>query len=92
MTLLSAELPAKCVMPACNGLVSAQGFVALSMTVALLDAFAGRVFLCWLCGIALKMGAKGFFLGQILGTYVTASMVFVYFVSGLWRKRKALVS
>ena len=91
MTMLFFELPAKCVMPACNGLVNAQGFVRLSMVVAVLDAFVGRVFLCWFFGNYLAMGAKGFFLGMILGTYVTAIIVFVYFVSGLWRKREALV-
>lgn len=87
---LSVELPAISVMPACNGLVSAQGFVQLSLAVAFLDAFAGRVFFCWLLGIYFQQGAFGFFLGYVLGTYVTAAIVFIYYRSGLWKNRKLL--
>lgn len=92
MFTLVVELPGKCVMPACNALVSAQGFVKFSMVVAFLDAFAGRVLLSWLLGIVLDMGALGFFLGYSLATYLTAVPVFVYYISGLWKKRRILVS
>ncbi|MBQ7534070.1 MAG: MATE family efflux transporter [Stomatobaculum sp.] len=91
MFCLAIEMPAKALMPACSGLVNAQGFVQLSSTVALLDAFAGRVFLCWFCGFYLNLGAFGFFLGYVLGTYVTSLLVFVYYITGLWKKRAALV-
>lgn len=91
MLCLALEMPAKALMPACSGLVNAQGFVQLSSTVALLDAFAGRVFLCWFCGFYLNLGAFGFFLGYVLGTYVTALIVFVYYITGLWKKRAVLV-
>lgn len=87
---LVIELPGKCVMPACNALVSAQGFVKFSIIIAFLDAFAGRVLFCWLLGIAFEMGALGFFLGYSAGTYLTAIPVFVYYISGLWRQRKVL--
>ena len=87
---LVIELPAKCAMPACNALVSAQGFVKFSIIIAFLDAFAGRVFFCWLLGIAFEMGALGFFLGYSAGTYLTAIPVFIYYISGLWRRRKTL--
>lgn len=90
MFALVLELPAKCVMPACNALVSAQGFVRFSMVVAFLDAFAGRVLLCWLFGTALGLGALGFFLGYTCGSYLTAVPVFIYYVTGLWRRRSAL--
>ncbi len=92
MFTLVIELPGRCLMPGCNALVSAQGFVKFSMTVAFLDAFAGRVLLCWLLGIVLDMGAMGFFLGYSLATYITAIPVFVYYISGLWKRRSNLVS
>lgn len=92
MFALVVELPGKCLMPACNALVSAQGFVKFSMVVAFLDAFAGRVLFCWLLGIVLDLGALGFFLGYSMGTYLTAIPVFVYYISGLWKKRSTLVS
>lgn len=91
LVILAIELPASCVMQGCQALINAQGFVRLSMTVAFLDAFAGRVFLCWLCGYALHLGAAGFFLGNALGTYVTAVLVFGYYASGLWKRRERLL-
>ncbi|MCC8044996.1 MAG: MATE family efflux transporter [Clostridiales bacterium] len=88
---LLIELPAKFVMPGCNALVSAQGFVKFSMIVAFVDAFIGRVLFCWLFGVFLGWGAAGFFYGYSMGTYMTAIPVFVYYITGLWKKRTALL-
>ena len=91
MVVLAIELPAFTVMPACNGLVSAQGFISLSLTVCFVDAFAGRILLSWALGSAAGLGAFGYFLGYTLATYITGTVVFVYFVSGWWKKRAKLV-
>jgi putative MATE family efflux protein len=91
MLVLAIEIPANCFMPACNSLVSAQGFVRLSFIVAMLDAFVGRIFFCWFLGAGLHLGAFGYFLGYIIGTYITAAIVAIYYFSGLWKKRAALV-
>lgn len=91
MLVLAIELPANCILPACNSLVSAQGFVQLSFTVAILDAFVGRILFCWLFGSFFGLGAFGYFLGYVSGTYVTALIVGIYYFSGLWRRRAALV-
>ena len=32
-----------------------------------LDAFAGRMFLCWFLGVFLNIGAFGFFMGYTMG-------------------------
>ncbi len=87
---LVVELPARIFMPGCNALVSAQGFVQFSFIIAMVDAFLGRILFCWLFGIALNMGAFGFFMGCSLGTYLTAIPVFIYYISGLWKRRKVL--
>ena len=58
---------------------------------AFVDAFAGRVLFCWLLGVALDMGALGFFLGYSAGTYLTAIPGLIYYASGLWKRRKVLV-
>ena len=84
------EFPAKSVMPSCNALINAQGFVKLSLIVAFIDAFAGRVFLTWLLGIYLNLGAAGFFYGFSLATYLTAIPGLVYYLSGWWKKRALL--
>ncbi len=82
-----AELPGKCVM-GCGSLPNAQGFTQFTAIVGLIDAFAGRVFFCWFLGIVLDLGALGFFLGYSIGTYLTAIPMFVYFITGLWKKRE----
>lgn len=88
---LLIEMPGRCLMPGCNGLISAQGFVRLSITLALVDAFVGRILLCWLLGVYFDMRLKGFLLGYALGTYLTAVPGFIYYISGVWKKRKLLV-
>lgn len=91
MLSLVIEMPAKCFMPGCGSLVNAQGFVQFSFIMAFVDAFAGRIFFCWLLGRALGLGAWGFFLGYSIGTYLTAIPQLIYYVSGLWKRRKVLV-
>lgn len=91
MFTLVVELPARSLMPGCNALIDAQGFVQLSFVLAFVDAFGGRFFFCWLLGTVLNLGAFGFFLGYGIGTYLTAVPAFVYYISGLWKKRKVLV-
>ncbi len=85
------ELLARFVMPACNALVSAQGFMEFSMVVAFVDAFVGRILFCWLFGVFLGWGAAGFFYGYSVGTYMTAIPVFVYYITGLRKKRTKLL-
>lgn len=90
MFCIVVELPGKTFMPACNGLVTAQGFITFSFITAFVDAFAGRVFLSWLLGIHWGMGAFGYFLGYTLATYLTAIPGLVYFASGLWKRKMLL--
>lgn len=86
MLVLAIEIPANCFMPACNSLVSAQGFVRLSFVVAMLDAFAGRIFLCWLLGNFLHMQVFGYFLGYVLGTISHPSLCYIIMRRGGGRK------
>lgn len=87
---LIAERPGQWLMAPCNALVNAQGFVKFSIIVGFVDAFVGRIFLCWFFGTCLRMGALGFFLGYSGGTYLTAIPVFIYYVTGLWKRRSVL--
>lgn len=91
MLALTIELPGKIIMPMCNALVSAQGFVSFSMTLSIIDAFIGRVLFSWFLGTALGFGAQGYFLGYTIATYFTAIPVFVYYLTGRWKKRALLV-
>ena len=90
ISAILVDLPIRSVMPSCNALINAQGFVAFSLCTAFLDAFAGRVFLTWLLGIRLGYGAAGFLYGFSLATWLTGVPVLIYYVSGWWKKRKLL--
>ncbi|MGN0777141.1 MAG: MATE family efflux transporter [Candidatus Ventricola sp.] len=87
---LALELPGKALMPTCNALVNAQGFVVFKMTLALVDAFVGRVLCSYLLGSVMGLGVIGFFFGYTLATYLTAIPVFLYFLWGKWEKRELL--
>ncbi len=91
MFTILIEMPSRCVMPPCGALINAQGFVSFSMAVGLVDAFLGRIFLCWLLGSYFQMGAFGIFLGYTLSTYLTAIPTFLYYITGIWKKRRLLI-
>ncbi len=91
MFTLSLEMPTKIFMPSGMALISGCGNTALSMTLALCDAFLGRVLFTWLFGTVLQLGAFGCFLGYHLATYVTAVLQVIYFCMGTWKNRKRLI-
>ena len=91
VAVILLQVPARFVMGACNSLITAIGYIKLSFIIAIIDAFLGRVFICWLLGSALGLGTTGYFIGYGTGTYVTALLAFGYFLSGRWKKRKILV-
>ena len=66
------------------------GNARLSMVLAMLDGVVLRIGLSWLFGIALGWGFYGFVLGYGLATYGFAIPSVIYFLSGIWKKRKAL--
>jgi Na+-driven multidrug efflux pump len=60
------------------------------MILSLLDGVILRIGLSWLLGTALNLGFYGFILGYALAPYGCAIPGFIYFVSGIWEKRKTL--
>ena len=64
--------------------------VAGSMVLALLDGVVLRIGLSWLFGIYLGWGFFGFVLGYALAPYGYAIPGVIYFLSGIWKKRKTL--
>ena len=61
------------------------------MALALLDGVILRIGLSYLFGIALNLGFYGFVLGYGLAPYGFAVPAMLYFMSGIWQKRKTLV-
>jgi Na+-driven multidrug efflux pump len=85
------ELPAKMFMASGGALLNGSGNVKLSMILGLCDAFVGRIFLTWLLGKVMGFGEFGYFLGYGLGTYIMAVPQVIYYLSGSWKNRTAVV-
>ncbi len=84
------NMPALALMRGGNGLIRGVGNAPLTLVFSLLDAFVFRVGLCFLLGRVLRLGLYGFLLGYGLGTYGTAIPSTIYFLSGVWERRKSL--
>lgn len=92
-TFISAILwmfPALAVMRGSSAFIQGIGNAKFSMVLALFDGVILRIGLSWLCGIVLKMGFYGFVLGYALAPYGCAIPGMIYFLSGIWRKRRVL--
>ena len=82
--------PALAVMRGSSAFIQAIGNAKLSMVLALLDGVVLRIGLSWLFGIYLGWGFYGFVLGYGLAAYGCAIPGMIYFLSGVWKKRKTL--
>jgi len=82
--------PAFVVMRGSGAFIQGIGNAKLSMVLAILDGVALRIGLSWLFGIALGWGFFGFVLGYGLAPYGFAIPSMIYFLSGIWKKRRAL--
>ena len=92
-TFISAILwmfPALSIMRGSSGFIQAIGNAKMSMVLALLDGVILRIGLSWLFGIVLDWGFYGFVLGYGLAAYGCAIPGMIYFLSGVWKKRKVL--
>lgn len=82
--------PALAVMRGSGAFIQGIGNARLSMILAILDGVVLRVGLSWFIGIYLGYGFFGFVLGYGLAAYGFAIPSLIYFLSGAWKKRKAL--
>ena len=82
--------PALAVMRGSSAFIQGIGNAKLSMVLALLDGVVLRIGLSWLFGIALGWGFFGFVLGYGLAAYGCAIPGMIYFLSGVWKKRRTL--
>ena len=78
------------VMRGSGAFVQGIGNVKFGMVLSILDGVALRIGLSWLFGIYLGYGFFGFVLGYALAPYGYAIPSLIYFLSGIWKKRKVL--
>ena len=82
--------PAFAIMRGTGGFITGIGNARLGMVLALLDGVILRIGLSYLFGIVLGMGFFGFVLGYGLAPYGYAIPSLIYFLSGIWRRRRTL--
>jgi Na+-driven multidrug efflux pump len=82
--------PAFAIMRGTGAFIQGIGNAKLGMVLSVLDGVALRVGLSWLFGIVLDFGFYGFVLGYGLAPYGYAIPSLIYFLSGIWKKRRAL--
>lgn len=82
--------PALAVMRGSGAFIQGIGNAKLSMILALLDGVVLRIGLSWLFGIVFGWGFFGFVLGYGLAAYGCAIPGLIYFLSGMWKKRRTL--
>lgn len=82
--------PALAVMRGSGAFIQGIGNAKFSMVLALLDGVILRIGLSWLFGIAFDFGFFGFVLGYGLAAYGFAIPSMIYFLSGIWKKRRIL--
>jgi len=92
-TFISAILwmfPALAIMRGTHAFIQGIGNAKLGLILSILDGVGLRIGLSWLFGIALDFGFYGFVLGYGLAPYGCAIPGLIYFLSGIWERRRVL--
>lgn len=82
--------PALAIMRGTSAFIQGIGNAKLSLVLAIFDGVALRIGFSWLFGVFLNWGFYGLVLGYGLAPYGCAIPGLIYFVSGVWKKRKVL--
>ena len=82
--------PALAIMRGTHSFIQGIGNARLSLILSLLDGVVLRIGLSWLFGIVLGLDFYGFVLGYGLAPYGCAIPGMIYFLSGIWKKRRTL--
>ena len=78
------------IMRGTGAFIQGIGNVKFGMILSILDGVALRIGFSWLFGICFNFGFYGFVLGYALAPYGYAIPSLIYFLSGIWKKRKTL--
>ncbi len=74
-----------------SSLINGIGFAGMNFVMGIMDGVVVRIGLAVLMGKVLGMGVHGFWYGSAIAGYMFFVVVFPYFLSGVWKKRKSLV-
>ena len=71
-------------------LINGIGYASFAFVTGIIDGLVARIGLVWLFGKALGYGYWGIWWGAAMAAYVVATIGFIYFASGRWKKRKLI--
>ncbi len=83
--------PAFAIMRGSGAFVQGIGNAKLGMVLAIFDGVVLRIGLSWLFGSLIGLGFYGYVLGYALAPWGYAIPSTIYFLSGMWKKRKSLI-
>lgn len=73
-------------------LINGLGQSKMNFMMGIVEGFVLRVGLTYLMGVTLNMGIAGFWYGSAIASYGYGLVVFPYFFSGKWKKRRLAVA
>ncbi|MBQ8797537.1 MAG: MATE family efflux transporter [Oscillospiraceae bacterium] len=82
--------PPLVIMRGTQAFIQGTGNTKLGMVLSLLDGVILRIGLSWLFGDVMAMGFYGYVLGYALAPFGCAIPGLIYFLSGIWEKRKTV--
>ena len=74
-----------------SALINGIGFAGMNFVMGIMDGVVVRIGLAVLMGKVLGMGVHGYWYGSAIAGYMFFVVVFRYFLSGIWKRRKTLV-
>ena len=74
-----------------QSLVNGTGAAGLALAASVCDGVLARIGFSILFGNILGMGVSGYWMGNMLASFVTTIIIFPYYITGRWKKKKLLV-
>ena len=73
-------------------LINGLGHSKINFLMGVVEGFILRIGLTYLLGVLLNLGVYGFWYGSTIASYGYGLVVFPYFFSGAWKKRKSVAA
>ena len=74
-----------------SGFINGIGFAGMNFVMGIMDGIVVRIGLAVLFGRLLNLGVHGYWYGNAIAGYMFFIVIFPYFLSGMWKKRKTVV-
>lgn len=71
-------------------LINGLGHSKINFLMGIIEGFVLRIGLTLLLGVVLDLGVQGFWYGSVIASYGYGIVVFPYFFSGQWKKKKSI--